>query len=304
MPGDPEVAGNARNWPEVLVYSADPRLWHQGSGCIGTGRGRAWAVACRDSSPTWLERTNIACCAPPRTLVGDGAPIQVAISGYAVDTAHSDAKAAAGVWFGADDGRNQGVLIPASQTQDKVNGEFTAAIMCLQYAPVNSPLHIVVGKSSAAAALAKNLAKWEDKGWIGVPNRVPLQKLAVSMRARKGATVIVKASAKPEKDALNNARRLTKQAIATTLGTRAKAVAYKGIKERRETTTRKATTRNMKLVREAGAPRAHSLPSRRAVWKALRHKDLSKQIKTFFWMGKHGAHRVGAYWEHLPGFEE
>jgi hypothetical protein len=113
-------------------------------------------------------------------------------------------------------------LIPASQTQDKVNGELTAAIMCLQYAPVNSPLHIVVGKSSAAAALAKNLAKWEDKGWIGVPNRVPLQKLAVSMRARKGATVIVKASAKPEKDALNNARRLTKQAIATTLGTRAK----------------------------------------------------------------------------------
>ncbi|KAJ7919231.1 hypothetical protein B0H13DRAFT_1606451, partial [Mycena leptocephala] len=71
-----------------------------------------------------------------------------------------------------------------------------------------------------------------------------------------------------------------------------------------ETPTRKATTRNMKLVREAGAPRAHSLPSRRAVWKALRHKDLSKQIKTFFWIGIHGAHRVGAYWKHLPSFEE
>ncbi|KAJ7919230.1 hypothetical protein B0H13DRAFT_1448101, partial [Mycena leptocephala] len=98
-----------------------------------------------------------------------------------------DAKAAAGVWFGADDGRNQGVLIPASQTQDKANGELTAAIMCLQYAPVNSPLHIVVDKSSAVA-LAKDLAKWEDKGWIGVPNRVPLQKLAAGMRARKGAT--------------------------------------------------------------------------------------------------------------------
>ncbi|KAJ7779935.1 hypothetical protein B0H16DRAFT_1300123, partial [Mycena metata] len=34
--------------------------------------------------------------------------------------------------------------------------------------------------------------------------------------------------------------------------------------------------------------------------KSIRHKDISRNIRNFFWKSMHSAHRVGKYWEHIP----
>ncbi|KAJ7877275.1 hypothetical protein B0H13DRAFT_1631813 [Mycena leptocephala] len=40
------------------------------------------------------------------------------------------------------------------------------------------------------------------------------------------------------------------------------------------------------------------------IWQSIRHKDLSRQIKTFLWKGIYGALHSGKYWRHIPGFED
>ncbi|KAJ7670166.1 hypothetical protein DFH06DRAFT_981264, partial [Mycena polygramma] len=45
-------------------------------------------------------------------------------------------------------------------------------------------------------------------------------------------------------------------------------------------------------------------PTAAAIWKSVRHKDLSRQLKTFLWKAIHGAHRVGKFWTNIPGYED
>ncbi|KAJ7481429.1 hypothetical protein B0H11DRAFT_2419616 [Mycena galericulata] len=40
------------------------------------------------------------------------------------------------------------------------------------------------------------------------------------------------------------------------------------------------------------------------IWKSIRHKDITRQIKNFLWKTVHDAHRIGKFWTHIPGYEE
>ena len=45
-------------------------------------------------------------------------------------------------------------------------------------------------------------------------------------------------------------------------------------------------------------------PTDEAIWKSMRHKDITKKIQDFLWKHAHGIFRLGAFWTHIPSFED
>ncbi|KAJ7154163.1 hypothetical protein C8R46DRAFT_839212, partial [Mycena filopes] len=45
-------------------------------------------------------------------------------------------------------------------------------------------------------------------------------------------------------------------------------------------------------------------PTPAAIWKSIKHKDITRQIRTFLWRSIHGSLRIGKYWRHIPECED
>ncbi|KAJ7624010.1 hypothetical protein B0H17DRAFT_963997 [Mycena rosella] len=88
------------------------------------------------------------------------------------------------------------------------------------------------------------------------------------------------------------------------LSTMTQALAYKGIKEMKETATRKATNDNIQKIKEASKVNFSTTPKSSAIWKLIRRKDIGRNVKNFLWKTLHSAHRIGKYWEHIPECED
>ncbi|KAJ7138997.1 hypothetical protein C8R44DRAFT_827847 [Mycena epipterygia] len=168
----------------------------------------------------------------------------------------------------------------------------------------------------------KNLQKWEDRGWIGIPNRLPLQALAACLRGRQEITIFEKldpsheslphtratelarkGAEKDETESVNFSIRPCFQVRGAKIATLTQALAYQGIKELRETPTRNTTEENIALIQQALKTQSSEEPTPKKIWRSIRHKDISRQIKTFLWKAIHGAHRTGKYWKHIPECE-
>lgn len=81
-------------------------------------------------------------------------------------------------------------------------------------------------------------------------------------------------------------------------------MAYKGIKELRKPISRVKTDANIKAVQEAVKEEFSFHPKSPAIWKLIRHKDISRNIRNFLWKSLHGAHQIGKYWVNIPDCEE
>ncbi|KAJ7151848.1 hypothetical protein C8R43DRAFT_886501 [Mycena crocata] len=90
----------------------------------------------------------------------------------------------------------------------------------------------------------------------------------------------------------------------TKLATLTQAMAYRAIKELRDKVTRKATESNVQTIQEAIRTAFGKTPTVGAVWKSIRNKDISRQVRNFLWKSVHGANRVGKYWRHIPDMED
>ncbi|KAJ6543734.1 hypothetical protein DFH09DRAFT_928387 [Mycena vulgaris] len=198
-----------------------------------------------------------------------------------------------------------------------------ASLAAAQAAPANAPLHLRGKGGAVTAAMNKNLGKWEDAGWIGVPDPGPMKALAACLRSRQHPTIFEKSSdpgcAIPASHAAELARNAADTNTTTVislsiptdlrikgakLSKMTQRLAYLGIRESKATPSRKATNENIALIQDAIKTLSGSAPKASAIWNSIRHKDISRQIKSFLWKGVHGAHRVGAYWAHIPGFED
>ncbi|KAJ6475887.1 hypothetical protein DFH09DRAFT_1253527 [Mycena vulgaris] len=169
----------------------------------------------------------------------------------------------------------------------------------------------------------RNLGKWEDSGWIGVADRASIQALAAGLRARTGKTTFRTLSSTSRGGGAENAAALAKSSIQNAatyapsleipaaartqgakLATLTQALAYRGIKEQRTIPSRKDTEENLKLIRDVSKNLFERTPTPAKIWKSVRHADLSRRVKTFLWKSIHGAHRIGKFWKHIPGYEE
>ncbi|KAJ6518375.1 hypothetical protein DFH09DRAFT_940035 [Mycena vulgaris] len=165
----------------------------------------------------------------------------------------------------------------------------------------------------------KNLTKWEDNGWIGVPAPAPLQALAARLRSRRAPTTFVKTDSADMAAKCKQASVIAKDAIenecetyvetsvpenlllrGAKLSTLTQAMAYQGIRELQRVPIRKTTEDYLGAIRLAVKSQNGHAPSPAKIWCSIRHKDISRTIKTWLWKSIHGAHRVGSYWSHIP----
>ncbi|KAJ7744328.1 hypothetical protein B0H16DRAFT_1664035 [Mycena metata] len=82
------------------------------------------------------------------------------------------------------------------------------------------------------------------------------------------------------------------------------STAYKLIKSLREKVSRKATDEVVKLVQSTVKQLYLYMPTTTMVWKSTRHKDMTRQIRSFLWQCLHSSLRIGKYWEHIPECED
>ncbi|KAJ6493944.1 hypothetical protein C8R47DRAFT_1176477 [Mycena vitilis] len=176
------------------------------------------------------------------------------------------------------------------------------------------PLRISIRGDIIPTILNGNLGKWEDRGWIGVPDKEPIQALAMCLRRRRADTTFVKlgntGASLPYKEASKLAREGAASDVPRTLDVSTthgphlrgaklanltQALAYKAIKALHATPSRKTTEANIKLIQDAGKLQRGKTPTVASIWKS---------IKTFLWKSIHGAHRVGKFWINIPGYED
>ncbi|KAJ7930383.1 hypothetical protein B0H13DRAFT_2228278 [Mycena leptocephala] len=190
--------------------------------------------------------------------------------------------------------------------------------------PSTAILEIISSRDILISAAVTNLQKWEDSGWIGVTDHKEKQALIAALRNRKGKTIFRGKDDKiVDKMALNEAGQLTLQGArkelqddielkvpegnlvrGVKLCTMTQAVAYAGIREQKTASARITTEANTKLIQTFIHECYGLLPTTQQIWKSVRHKDFTRQIRNFLWKTIHGAHRIGKYWLHIPECEE
>ena len=67
---------------------------------------------------------------------------------------------------------------------------------------------------------------------------------------------------------------------------------------------RKATQRTLDKIKTATKEIFGETPTDEAIWKSLRHKDITKKIQDFLWKQIHGIYKLGNFWTHIPGLKD
>ncbi|KAJ7704102.1 hypothetical protein B0H17DRAFT_1194011 [Mycena rosella] len=257
-----------------------------------------------------LRAFQVITAAPPPLILpvsADPAPVRVVTPGFSELTGTDDAKAAFGVWYAPDDPRNLKSLVPEGILPKLGHAEVVAALHAVQSAPVNAPLFIAGKNSAVATAMNTHLRNWEDNGWIGVPDPAPLQALAAfPPLAPERDIVLCPRTAVSENMAIPVNLLVPAEAriYGAKLSKMTQRNAYLKIRSLQKTPSRKTTAITVALVQEFEKSRVGHAPTPEVIWQSIRHKDITSQIKSWLWKSMHGAHRVGRYWSHIPGFEE
>ncbi|KAJ7922383.1 hypothetical protein B0H13DRAFT_1865760 [Mycena leptocephala] len=169
--------------------------------------------------------------------------------------------------------------------------------------------------------MLNHLYKWEDKSWVGVPDKAPLQALAAALKMHTAPTRFEtpEREEESEKEGCTGAQYLAREgnrkAVAAQisfnisaelklrgvkLSSLTQAVAYNAIKEMKAKPFWPATDNNVKLVQSATKQNFNRLPCPAEIWKSIRHKDFTYQIRNFLRKSMHNAHRIGNFWKHIP----
>jgi len=173
--------------------------------------------------------------------------------------------------------------------------------------------------------VTKNLQKWEERGWIGIANKKFFRAIAAHLRKRGAVTTFqwVKGHGDDEGNigadelAGQGARKDTADELDLTippefnltgaqLSKITQKLAYQGILEsgREKIKGRRGTTANLDITRYAVKDLADKTPTDATIWHSLRHKDITRSIKTFLWKTMHNSQKIGEYWLRIPDYEQ
>ena len=79
---------------------------------------------------------------------------------------------------------------------------------------------------------------------------------------------------------------------------------YRHIKSLRKAKTRDGTLVNVGRTQAGVEDQFQLCPSPRAIWKAIRSKDVSRNVQDYLWKNMHNAYKLGKFWDNIPGFEQ
>jgi ribonuclease HI len=257
---------------------------------------------------------------PPDLRPDDTFALQeiVATDGSCFNNGHDDAVAGAGIYFVEDDPRNQAIRLPPTLEQSNQTAEMTAVKEVVRTLDEDTDVKIESDSKYVINALTKNKKKWEDQGYIGIANKALNQATVATLRQRKHKTKIkwvkghsgharnegadIKAdegAKKPVHDEvpldIPPALRVTGAKLSVTT----QSLAYKAIRERKMKTKLKKRDRtvvNIEKIKAEIEDGFASRPTESKIWKSMRSKDFSRQIRNFLWKTTHDAYIVGTHW--------
>ncbi|KAJ7141977.1 hypothetical protein C8R46DRAFT_1046559 [Mycena filopes] len=247
-----------------------------------------------------------------------GNQVIVSVAGVARNAGTADAIAGSGGWFGHDL-QNISLRLPEDTPQTASNAEVIATIGSLKQAGKQTEVIIGSGSRKMMTTLKTNLPKWEDRGWIGVPERRPIQALVAELRGRIAKTTFtVVEESEGKEEAANLAAGSEKlipgifdlrtppqtQHRGAKLSTLTQSSAYRGIRELKKHPNRKTTDEIIEITQDAVKQVYGSRPTAAAIWKSIRNRDISRQVRNFWWKTLHGAHRIGKFWLHIPEMDD
>jgi hypothetical protein len=76
------------------------------------------------------------------------------------------------------------------------------------------------------------------------------------------------------------------------------SLAYKGIQQQKLKTgshKHSATTEMIDKIQNEVEDATRKIPSEDQIWKAIRHKDFTRNAWYFLWMAAHNAYQIGTY---------
>ncbi|CAK5271927.1 unnamed protein product, partial [Mycena citricolor] len=225
-------------------------------------------------------------------------------------------------WFGPDDTRNTTFQTPEELGPSRAAGEALAVLTGLKRIPRTADVKIVIEDDTTIQGVSQNLSRWEDSGWIDVPNKNVLRPLVAEIRGRIGkVTFKTPEKHSPEETLLSKATAAAKQAhltatpplsrlLATTrpdllaegvkLATLTQRTAYAMIRAQKKPVVRPATQRNLEEVARECPRGTQAQPTANQIWTSIRSRDFSCQVRNFLWKAIHDAHRIGTFWKHIP----
>ncbi|KAK0211416.1 hypothetical protein IW262DRAFT_1280839, partial [Armillaria fumosa] len=100
----------------------------------------------------------------------------------------ADARAGVGVWYGNDDNRNLAAHVKGDNQTNNV-GELQVMFERAMTAKLTQVMKKILDSEYMMDGLCFYLKHWEDRGWIGIPNRKLWKVMAARLR-QQGAEVL------------------------------------------------------------------------------------------------------------------
>jgi len=241
--------------------------------------------------------------------------------GSCTNNGTADARAGSGIWYGNEDPRNMAIRVPGEKQSNQI-AELLAILHATKNTPGNQDLKICSDSRFAIDGLTKYAQNWEAKDWINVRHGDLFKCTTAWMRARTGKTTLkwVKghsgiegnegadrlaaegAQKEPEQEEIDLRIPADTMVTGASLASTTQSMIYHHLTNKGEI-SRMATKRTTEKIKIATKEIFGTTPTEQAIWKSMRHKDITRKIRDFLWKNTHGLYRLGNFWNHIPGCE-
>lgn len=260
---------------------------------------------------------------------------EIAVKSACDRTLDVNTKTGVGLFYGADDPKNMSCRLPGTLQTVQAGDTYAAARAAELENGLFAPLTIKSDSTLLINGLTRWLPMWEARGWIGLKNKETFRLAAASLRKRGAPTYLQWTTASTDPTTILGAAALAKDAISipeadgeqplpddalgplplpepdphfllsgAQLSALTQKLAYCGIQEQNLPPIRRETAKRLDLTRNAVAKVIGVRPVDATLWKALRHPDISRNIREFLWMVMHNAYRLGNWWLQIPDCED
>ena len=243
--------------------------------------------------------------------------------GACINNGDEDAAAGLGVWYGEEDERNLSMRVPIPQ-QSNQTGELMAVLMATKTHPPNEDLLIISDSKYVIDGLTKHAKLWESRNWIDTNHGDIFKCIIAWMRWRNGKTSLKWIKGHNGSRGNEEADRLagegaklppppTPYELDHPPGLAAEGAKimkleqkdfYRILANERRIPIRAKADDNITKIRTCAKDSYGRSPTSEAVWKATRHKDLTRKTRDFLWKSTQGAYKIGEYWFPIAGYQE
>ncbi|KAJ3530055.1 hypothetical protein NMY22_g8737 [Coprinellus aureogranulatus] len=234
-----------------------------------------------------------------------------------------NAVAGSGLWYGADDPRNESIRIERRLLQSNNTGEAIAALRAIQNHRQDDGVMIASDSQYTIDIITKHAKRWFDSGFAGVANVEVVSALIGEMilsenksnvwvrkvkghsgdTGNDGADALANAGARKNvPDVIDMSAGALARTAGASVNAMSQAVAYKLVKEQKRPKARDATKRMMDKVVAVAEEITGSRPTPAMVWERTRQRrqmTTTQKFSQFSWKAIHDAHKVGRYFQNM-----